>query len=180
MNLLLGSELREASHTGSFKKIFSKKKSGDIGWVLVFLKLCCLYETGYSWEAEEMHIYVKVEVSHSVVSDSLQPRGRRSARLVCPQNSPGKNTGVGCHFLLQGIFPTQGSNPGLPHCRQLDSTIWATREAVYIYIYIHSVLNIFELEQSASLSLKRGTSQEISGNMTLAWVTYHLLQVPSE
>ena len=32
-------------------------------------------------------------------------------------NSPGKNTGVGCHALLQGIFPTQGSNPGLPHCR---------------------------------------------------------------
>ena len=34
-----------------------------------------------------------------------------------PWNSPGKNTGMGCHALLQGIFPTQGSNPGLPHCR---------------------------------------------------------------
>ena len=33
--------------------------------------------------------------------------------------SPGKNTGVGCHFLLKGIFPTQGSNPGLPHCGQM-------------------------------------------------------------
>ena len=33
-------------------------------------------------------------------------------------DSPSKNTGVGCHALLQGIFPTQGSNPGLPHCRQ--------------------------------------------------------------
>ena len=33
-------------------------------------------------------------------------------------NSPGKNTGVGCHFLLQGIFLTQGSNPGLLHCSQ--------------------------------------------------------------
>ena len=32
-------------------------------------------------------------------------------------DSPGKNTGVGCHALLQGVFPTQGSNPGLPHCR---------------------------------------------------------------
>ena len=31
-------------------------------------------------------------------------------------DSPGKNTGVGCHALLQGIIPTQGSNPGLPHC----------------------------------------------------------------
>ena len=34
-------------------------------------------------------------------------------------DSPGKYTGVGCHFLLQGIFPTQGSNPVLPHCRQI-------------------------------------------------------------
>ena len=34
-------------------------------------------------------------------------------------DSPGKNTGVGCHALLQGIFPTQGSNPGFLHCRQI-------------------------------------------------------------
>ena len=44
--------------------------------------------------------------------DSLWPHG-----LYSPWNSPGKNTGVGNLFLLQGIFPTQGSNPGLPHCR---------------------------------------------------------------
>ena len=56
---------------------------------------------------------------HSVVSDSLCPRGLQPARLLCPWDSPGKNTGVGCHALLQGIFPTQGSNPGLPHCRQI-------------------------------------------------------------
>ena len=37
--------------------------------------------------------------------------------VVCPWDSPGKNIGVVCHALLQGIFPTQGSNPGLPHCR---------------------------------------------------------------
>ena len=48
--------------------------------------------------------------SRSVMSDSLQPRG-----LYNPWNSPGQNTGVGSLFLLQGIFPTQGSNPGLPH-----------------------------------------------------------------
>ena len=41
------------------------------------------------------------------------------ARLLCPWDSPGKNTGVGCHALLQGIFPTQGSNPDLPHYRQI-------------------------------------------------------------
>ena len=38
---------------------------------------------------------------------------------LCPWDFPGKNTGVGCHFLLHGIFPTQGSNPGLSHCRQI-------------------------------------------------------------
>ena len=35
------------------------------------------------------------------------------------EDSPGQNTGVGCHALLLGIFPIQGSNPGLPHCRQI-------------------------------------------------------------
>ena len=42
----------------------------------------------------------------------------RSTRLLNPWDFPGKSTRVGCHFLLQGIFPTQGSNPGLPHFRQ--------------------------------------------------------------
>ena len=42
----------------------------------------------------------------------------KPTRLLCPWDFPGKNTGVGCHFLRQEIFPTQGSNPGLPHCRQ--------------------------------------------------------------
>ena len=50
-----------------------------------------------------------------VVSDSLQPCGPQPARLFCPWDSPGKNTGVGCRALLQGIFLTQGSNPHLFH-----------------------------------------------------------------
>ena len=52
------------------------------------------------------------------LSPTLRPRGLWPTRLLRPWDSPGKNTGVGCHFLLQGIFLTQGSNPGLPHCRQ--------------------------------------------------------------
>ena len=52
--------------------------------------------------------------SRSVVSDSLRPRG-----LYSSWNSPGQNTGVGSCSLLQGIFPTQESNPGLLHCRQI-------------------------------------------------------------
>ena len=50
-------------------------------------------------------------LSHSVVSDSLRTPGLYPARLLCPWDSPGKNTGVGCHALLQGIFPTPGLNP---------------------------------------------------------------------
>ena len=43
----------------------------------------------------------------------------KPGRLHCPWDFPGKNTGLGCHFLLQGIFPTQGSNLGLLHCRRI-------------------------------------------------------------
>ena len=52
-------------------------------------------------------------VSHSVLSDSWDPMDS-SARLLCPWNSPGKNTGVGCPFLLQGDLPNPGVEPGSP------------------------------------------------------------------
>ena len=59
-------------------------------------------------------------LSHSVVLVSLWPHGLCSLPGSSVHgDSPGKNTGVGCHALLQGIFPAQGSNPGLPHCRQI-------------------------------------------------------------
>ena len=54
----------------------------------------------------------EVDQRCSVLSDSLWPHGLHS-----PWTSPGQNTGVGSHSLLQGIFPTRGSNSGLPHCR---------------------------------------------------------------
>ena len=57
---------------------------------------------------------VKWSESHSVMSDSLRPHG-----LYSPWNFPGQNTAVGSLSLLQGIFPTQGSNPGFLHCRQI-------------------------------------------------------------
>ena len=55
----------------------------------------------------------------SVVPDSLQPHGLSPTKPFCPWDFPGENTGVGCHFLLQGIFPTQESNQVLLHCRQI-------------------------------------------------------------
>ena len=71
-------------------------------------------------EGISLHVYypgsilTHVKVKVSVVSDSLQPRG-----LYSPWNSPGQNTGVGSLSLPQGILPTQGSNPGLPHCGRI-------------------------------------------------------------
>ena len=69
--------------------------------------------------------------SYSVVSDSLWPHGLKSTKLLHPWSFLSKSTGMGCHFLLQGIFPTQGSNLGLLHCGQM-LTIWATREALIL------------------------------------------------
>ena len=55
--------------------------------------------------------FLQIVFSCSVVSDSLRPHALLGpSRLLCPWDFLGKNTGVGCHFLLQGIFPTQGSN----------------------------------------------------------------------
>ena len=54
-------------------------------------------------------------ISHSVVSNSLQLHGPQPTRFFCLWNSPGKHTGGGCYFLLQGIFLTQRSNPSLLH-----------------------------------------------------------------
>ena len=60
----------------------------------------CHDQQGYhhSWSHSDTHVCV---LSRSVTSDSLQPPGLQPARLLCPCDSPGKNTGVGCHFLLQ-------------------------------------------------------------------------------
>ena len=76
-------------------------------------------------------MYVHVCV---VVSNSLQAHGLWPSRLLCPCNFPGKNTGVGCHFLLQGIFPTQKSNLHLlpVSCIAADSSCSATREALIL------------------------------------------------
>ena len=66
-----------------------------------------------TWEALECEWMF----SHSVMSDSAT-HGLQPTRLFCPWDFPGKDTGMVCHFLLQGIFLTQGSNLGLLHCRQ--------------------------------------------------------------
>ena len=56
-------------------------------------------------------------LNHFCLSDSLRPYDLQSTRLLCPWDSPGKNTGMDCHALLQRSFPTQGWNLGVLHCR---------------------------------------------------------------
>ena len=97
--------------------------------------------------------------SHSVVIDSLWPHG-----LYSPWNSPGQNIGVGSHSLLQGIVPTQGSNPGLLHCRQIlyqlshQGTPWKWKaKAIFLprqknYDSFSWCWSIFVLETSFSVS----------------------------
>ena len=78
-------------------------------------------------------------LSHSVVSNSLWPHDCSPPGSSVHGDSPGKNIGEGCHALLQGIFPVQGLNPHLPHCRQIlyhlshqgsPSMKWTTCESV--------------------------------------------------
>ena len=71
-------------------------------------------KSGYS---SEKHALTS-SVSHSVKSNSLQPYGLQPTKLLRAWDFPG-NTGVCCHFLLQGIFLTQGSNPGIPQYSQI-------------------------------------------------------------
>ena len=69
-------------------------------------------------EMQHTHLFSVVEL---VVQScpTLWPQGLYPARFLCPWDFPGKSTGGDCHFLLHGIFPTQGLNPGPLHCRQI-------------------------------------------------------------
>ena len=97
---------------------FTRREKWDMGlWTWTFhtemlnLQHTVVYviKSGYFMTS----LYWKWSENHLVMSNSLWPHG-----LYSPWNSPGQNAGVGSLSLLQGIFPTQGSNPGLPHCRQ--------------------------------------------------------------
>ena len=109
-------------------------------------------------EEELKSLLMKVKcVSHPIVSNSLQPHGLYSTRILCPWNFPGKNTGVGCRFLLQGIFPTQGSNLGLLHCRQI----------LYCLSHHRSPMKMKEEREKAGLKLNiKKTKIMASGPIT--------------
>ena len=85
-------------------------------------------------------------LNHSVMSDSCNPIDCSPPGFSVHGDSPGKNAGGGCSFLLQGIFPTQGLNPGLPHCRRILyclshqwSPIFCWPQVNHLAVYIFQV-----------------------------------------
>ena len=105
----------------------------------------------YSSRLFSVHIHESESVSCLVVSDSLRPH----ARLFCPWNSPGKNTAVGCHSLLQEIFLIQELNLGLLHCRQIFLPSEPLGKPIHTpvqantYVYNQVVLVVKNLPSSA-------------------------------
>ena len=83
------------------------------------------------------------------------------------RDSPGKNTGMGCHALLQGIFPTQGLNPGLPHCRQIayhlshQGSILFLLTHLTLQPYIVDIIIIFIILQIMKLKQKMLTNMNV-------------------
>ena len=104
-------------------------------------------------------------VSHSVVSNHLQPHGLEPARLLCSWNSPGKNTGVGGHSLLPGISLTQGLNLHLLHCRQI---LWCLSHQGMLVKERGEILHVSRESNRVKrprLSKNKGTSK-FSGKLT--------------
>ena len=100
----------------------------------------------------------------SVMSNSVQDHGLQPARLLCPWDSLGKNTGVDCYASLQRTFLTQGLKPGLLHCRQMLYP-WATGEAPALTIWgAYTLIEIFTGQKAPNkLTLKNKDLQGYKG-----------------
>ena len=100
--------------------------------------------------------------ARSVVSNSLPPHGLQPTRLFCPWDSPGKNTGVGCHTLLQGIFPTQGSNLNLSHLLHGRRILYHWHHLLQL-LFSHSVM--FDFVTPSTVAYQVSVSFTISQSL---------------
>ena len=91
----------------------------------------------------ESHVQPSCSVT-MVMSNSLQPRGLEPTRLLCPWSSPGKNIGVGCHFLFQGIYLTQGVQ------EQVGSNFSSNHLEEFLFILGHKLLS--QLQEKKDLA----------------------------
>ena len=80
-----------------------------------------------------LYLFIYESVSHTAVSNSLWPHGLESTGLLCPWDSPDKNIGVGCHFLLQGSSRPR-DRTWLSYIADRLFIHWATRETLYLYL----------------------------------------------
>ena len=101
-------KLLKASMTWRADCAFVKRTTSTCRWLSDLLFDSC--------PGNSLHFSPVLCVSCSVMSNSLQPHGLQPTRLLGLWDSPSKNTGVGCHSLFQGIFPTQGLNRRVLYC----------------------------------------------------------------
>ena len=99
------------------------------------------------------------------MSDSLRPHGRQPTRLLRPRDSPGKNTGVGCHFLLQGKSTLEGIN----------SRISETEEPIW-----KMVVEITATEQNKQKRMKRNESSLRDFLDSIKCINTHIIGIPEE
>ena len=76
-------------------------------------------------------------LGHPMLSDSLRPHGLRPTRLLCPWDSPGKNTGVGCHLLLQETFLTRAQPTYPALAGGFFTTEPPEKPHIHIYMYVN-------------------------------------------
>ena len=110
--------------------------------VLLILLLCLILFSQLLLPSDNNTFKTVLKVKVLVVQLCLMlcnPHGLQPIRFLCPWNSPGKNTGVGSHSLLQDIFLTQGSDPGLLHCRQILYHWSHQRSSTVYFLYCLSL-----------------------------------------
>ena len=127
---------------------------------------------GMGWIGRSELTYIHSCSVASVMSDSLQPCGLQSTRLLCPWSFPGRDTIVDCHFLLQGIFPTQGSNVCLLHW-QVDS-LPLTHHRSHIYTSVVQLLSHVQLFLTPRTAIPQAFL-----SFTISWSLLKLMSIES-
>ena len=149
----------------SHKERWQKRMSKDMTWS----------EYG---DVRQKPVAKSESASRWVMSYSLHLHALQPARVLCPWNSPGKNTGVGCRSLLQGIFPTQGLKSVLLHCRQWQNHVYRimlmlSNDSKYLFFKIFIKKKLWERK-------KKNTSQDVnSGSFWIVDILVFLLSFNS-
>ena len=129
---------------------------------MIDLQCCVIFRHTSPWAG---HTHAATAVQSSGRVWLLWPHGLQPTRLLCPWNSLGKNTGVGGHFLLQRIFPTQGSNLSLLHCRWILTTEPPGKPS-----YTRYISSLFTIVSPIGHSLSGSSVHGILQARILEWV----------